>query len=178
MIGRSAMHAAFRFFPAGTPIRASEYRDSPVTVRKMTTTLYLCYEPDHRMIADAIVDFPIIQPDLDRYDARIARNPETEESANMCRTIEEQISASDVLICVIGQTAFLDPWISWEIETYVRKPERHGLIGIMLHDLNTPPAGMIGKGSIFINFKKDALWAAIDAAMQATDLTEDFVIDE
>ncbi len=144
----------------------------------MPHTLFLSYEPDYRMIADAIVDFPLIQSDLDAYDARIATKPDAPDSVDARKAIEAQILASDVLVCVIGQTAFLDPWIDWEIRTYVNKPGRRGLVGIMLHDLNTPPAAMVEKGSIFINFKKDAMWAAVDGAMNATDLTEDFVIDE
>lgn len=130
------------------------------------------------MIADRIDDYPLGQADLDAYDGRIALPPDAAASSSIRNAIASQIRASDVLVCVIGQTTFLDPWVDWEIRTYVGKPDRHGIVGIMLHDLNTPPAAMVGQGSIFINFKKDALQAAVEAAMEATDLTEDFVIDD
>lgn len=144
----------------------------------MPPTLFISYEPDQRLIADRIDSHPRSQPDLDGYDARCTANPDDARSAATRKAISEQIRASDVLVCVIGQTTFLDPWIDWEIRTYVERPDRKGIVGIMLHDLNTPPPAMIGRGSIFINFKKDAFEAAIDAAGNAVDLTEDFVIDD
>lgn len=140
--------------------------------------LYLSYEPDNRMIADRIEEFPRSQDNLDAYDARARFKPDDPASDSTRRAVAAQIAAADVLVCVIGQTTFLDPWIDWELRAYVAKPDRHGLVGIMLHDLNTPPPAMIGRGSIFINFKKDALEAAVEAALTTTDLTEDFVIDE
>lgn len=130
------------------------------------------------MIADRIQGYPLGQSDFDAYDARCDAPPDAPASSSMKDLLASQIRASDVLVCVIGQTTFLDPWVDWEIRTYLGKPNRHGLVGIMLHDLNTPPPAMVGKGSIFINFKKDAFEAAVEAAHQATDLTEDFVIDD
>lgn len=144
----------------------------------MPAKLFVAHESEHRMIAERIDGFPRVQPDLDSYDARTAAKPDAAEAEPVRDALGGQIRSCDVLVCVIGQTTFLDPWIDWEIRTYTDQPDRHGLVGIMLHDLNTPPAAMIGRGSIFINFKKDALEAAVEAAISATDLTEDFVIDE
>ncbi|HPF38374.1 MAG TPA: TIR domain-containing protein [Phycisphaerae bacterium] len=144
----------------------------------MVPTLYLCYEPDYRMIADRVDGYSVCPTNLDAYDARVDLSPDDPDAAPIRESLSAQIRTCDTLVCLIGQTTFLDPWVAWEIRTYLERPDRRGLVGIMLHDLNTPPADMIEKGSIFIKFKRDALEAAVDGAIGATDLSVDFVIDE
>ncbi len=144
----------------------------------MSPSLFLSYEPDQRLVADRLSDWRLANDDLAAYDARTAAPPDDAASAQRCESIRRQIESADVLACVIGQTTFLDKWVDWEIRTFVAKPGRHGMIGIMLHDLNTPPTAMVDHGSIFIKFKKDAMEAAVQAAMEMVDSDEDFVVED
>jgi len=129
------------------------------------------------MVADRLAERPPANAPLDVYDARVAAPPDAAASRAVRESLERAVAAADVLVCVIGQTTFLDPWIDWEIRTYLAKPARHGIIGILLHDLNTPPAAMVDRGSIYIKFKKDAFETALESALSMTDSDEDFVIE-
>lgn len=144
----------------------------------MSVRLFISYEPDQRMVSERLTDWTLANPPLDEYDARSTAPPDSPASAAIRGKITEAIASADVLVCPIGQTTFLDKWVDWEIRTFLAKPERHGIIGLMLHDLNTPPQAMIDHGSIYIKFKKDKFETAVEAAMAMTNSDEDFVIED
>lgn len=141
-------------------------------------SVFLCYEPDHRTVANALCEFGPTQTSLNGYDARIAHSPDSAASDADRRRMTDEIQAADVLICIVGQTTFLDPWVNWEIQQFKARPDRKGMVGVILHKLFTPPQSMANAGSIFCNLKRDKVAMAVETAMELDDLSEDYAIEE
>jgi hypothetical protein len=77
------------------------------------------------------------------------------------RQIREKISASSLLLCLIGRTTATSRWVSWEIKTAAELQKRVG--GVRLHsdDKDIVPQALIDAGGRVMNWDIDAIVAWI-----------------
>lgn len=140
------------------------------------TTVYIAYEPHHDVVAERIDRWPITNIEPEAYAAKEALTGAAAEA--MRGRLRLAIHAADVFICIVSQTACIDEWIEWEIETAKDRPNRRGMVGIMLDDLYPHPPGMLNAGSIFIPFKRTYLEDAVSIASEMVNPTEDVVLED
>jgi len=141
-----------------------------------TPRIYICYEPEHRAIADRLADWPVTNADRDAYDARTAAPPDDDASARFRDTLRAQIESADVLVCIIGQTACVSDWIAWELQSARTVQPPKGLVGILLHEHDVHPRDMQNCGAIFTRFKRDRVERAIAWAATERHTTDDFFL--
>src|SRR5262249_27484136 len=119
-------HVERRGDPARTPIRTAP--DCRMTDR--ACRIFLCHEPDHEAIAGRIAGWERTNSDSSLYAARREVEVDGPESRPIKDRLGREIDAADVLVCIVGQTTFIDPWVTWELTTAVRKPDRHGAVAV------------------------------------------------
>jgi len=141
-------------------------------------SVFLCYEPEQRPTAEPLCEFDPAQADLNDYDARVQHAPDHDAAGPARQRIAGEIAAADVLVCLVGQTTFLSPWIQWEIEQYLAKPQRNGMVCIILHKLYSPPIALKDAGTVYCNLKRDKVAMAIETAQALDDLTDDYAIED
>lgn len=141
-------------------------------------SVFLCYEPEQRPAAEPLCEFGPAQANLDDYDARVKIAPDDDAAATVRQRVAAEIAAADVLVCLVGQTTFLSPWITWEIEQYLAKPNRNGMVCIILHKLYSPPIALKDAGTVYCNLKRDKVAMAIETAQSLDDLTDDYAIED
>ncbi|MBX3393862.1 MAG: TIR domain-containing protein [Phycisphaerae bacterium] len=142
------------------------------------TKLYICHEPDHDLIAAKLDAWPRTNSDIARYNQRHSINPESELAEPLKTELRAQIHAADVVVCVVGQATFLDPWIKWELTTARSKTHRGGFVAVMLDDLYAHPPSLIGAGTMFIKLKRTFVMDAIAWAADQQDPCEDFILED
>ncbi len=140
--------------------------------------IYVCNEPDHELIARRIDSWPWTCSDIESYQARCAIEPDSPAAEPIKAALREQILAADVVLCIVGQTTFMDPWIDWELRTAREKPDRHGFVAIMLDDLYPHPPALLNAGTMFIKMRKTYVIDAVAWAAEQSNPTEDFVLEE
>ncbi|HWL94839.1 MAG TPA: TIR domain-containing protein [Phycisphaerae bacterium] len=142
------------------------------------TTIYVCFEPEHRLLAERVNSWPRTNSDLDQYAARIEHDVGSPAAETVKGELRQQILAATVFVCVVGQTTFMDPWIDWEIRTARDKPGRGGLVAIMLDDLYPHPPGLRGAGTMFVKIKQTFVMDAVAWASEEKDPGEDYILEE
>lgn len=140
--------------------------------------LFVCYEADQAVCAERLDSWPHANADIDAYVAREGVRPGSPEAEPFKARLREQIAGAGVLVCIISQTTFLNEWINWEIETARAQPARRGMVGILLHEFDTPPPSMLNAGSIFVPFKRDAVEQGIAWAAAQKNPVDDFMIEK
>ncbi len=140
--------------------------------------VYLCFEPDQSSCAERLSGPGWVNDDLSLYNERTRMAPQSAAAEPIKARLREQIDACDVFICIIAQTTFLNDWVNWEIETARLRPNRRGMVGVLLHEFDSPPPGMVGAGTIFVPFKRDAVEQGIAWASAQENPTDDFVIEK
>jgi hypothetical protein len=140
--------------------------------------VYLCFEPDQAICAERLGGLSCTNADVAAYNARTEVAIQSPAAEPIKERLREQIHASDVLVCIISQTTFLSAWINWEIETAKARKDRRGMVGILLHEFDSPPAGMVDAGSIFVPFKRDAVEQGLAWAAGQVNPTEDYFIEK
>ncbi len=139
-------------------------------------TVYVAHEPDHAAVAARLDRWPktnIAEADYERRET--LKGPQAEA---MKERLRAAIVAADVFICIISQTACIDEWIEWEIGVAKSRPDRRGMVGILLDDLYAHPPAMLNAGSIFIPFKRTYLEDAVTIAAEMVNPTEDVVLED
>ncbi len=140
--------------------------------------IFVCYEPDLQSLADRLDAWPNTNADRSAYNNR-ANTPFDSPAAELVKqSLRAQIESAQVTVCLISKTTHSDEWINWEIETAKSAPRRNGLVGILLHEYNRPPAPMINSGAIFIYFKRDQVERAIEWAATEHPTNEDFILQD
>lgn len=141
-------------------------------------SLFVCFEPDQEICIERLGAWPHTNADRAAYNDRLRHAVASAAADPIKARLREQIFAADVTVCVISQTAFLNDWIAWELETAKSKPNRNGLVGIMLSDLHPQPPAMHHAGTMFVPFKRDAVEAAIEWAIANPPTDQDFTLED
>ena len=126
--------------------------------------IYICHEPDEGGLAGHLAAWPRANNDSTLYDARQG----TPIASNAAVEIKEQLTAmigeASVFVCLVSQGACFDDWVTWEIATARSLKRPPGMVGILLHEADVPPPGMVDAGAIFVPFSRDKVERAIDWA--------------
>jgi hypothetical protein len=140
--------------------------------------VYLCYQPDQRLCADALDSWPVTNTSLDAYDLR-AQTPINSSAAEPIKAaLARQIRAADVTICIIGPETHASNWIAWELEMSKSGSKRSGLVGIVLHEYDRHPPAMVNSGAIFVRFKRDLVERAVRWSVEEPHTTDDFTLED
>ena len=140
--------------------------------------IYVCHEPDHELIARRIDSWPWTYSEIESYRARCTIEPDSPAAEPIKTALRERILAADVVLCIVGQTTFMDPWIDWELRTAREKPDRHGFVAILLDDLYPHPPALLNAGTMFIKMRKTYIIDAVAWAVEQSNPTEDYQLEE
>jgi hypothetical protein len=140
--------------------------------------IFVCFESHYEGCAERLDAWPHTNHDKSFYNSRTEVPVESEAAEPIKQILREQIHEADVTVCFISQTTCLDDWIAWELETSKTGPNRHGLVGIMLHEHGTHPSAMVDSGAMFVPFRRDVVELAIELAMTEDDASGDFSIQD
>lgn len=141
-------------------------------------TIFLCYESHDRVLAERLVEWPRANADLAVYASRTVTSPTVRQSAGHRRRIRQQIAASDVLVCLIGEDTWRDEWVAWELHQ-ARRCTRVGLVGVLLQSWHLRPDNLTNVGAIFVPFRRDRLQRAIRwAATEHFDADDFTLVDD
>lgn len=143
-----------------------------------TTKIYVAFEPEHERIAQRLDSWTHTNADHTAYNSRVRSGVDVPAAEPMKTALRMQILDADVVVCIVGQTTFLDEWIDWEIKTARSKPGRAGFVAVMLDDLYAHPPALKGAGTMFIKMKQTFVIDAIQWAGEQEDPTEDFILEE
>lgn len=173
----------FPYFPMFREFRHSPlWRPGHTILHPMNapaaTKLYICYEPDHELVAAKLDSWPRTNANTARYNDRHAIDPDSEAAKSLKAELREQINAAEVVVCIVGQATFLDPWVNWELITARSKADRGGFVAVMLDDLYPHPPALIGAGTMFIKLKRTFVMDAIEWAADQRDPGEDFLLED
>ncbi len=141
-------------------------------------SLFVCFEPDQELCTERLAAWPHTNADRAAYNERLRFPVDSADAEPIKARLRGQILSADVTVCLISQTAFLSEWIAWELETAKSKPNRNGLVGIMLGDLHPHPPAMHHAGTMFVPFKRDAVEAAIEWAVANPPTDQDFTLED
>lgn len=147
-------------------------------MKKGDIRLYVCFEPEQASFANRLDGWPHTNSDRDFYNARLDVPVGDPEAEPIKEKLRQQIYQADVTVCIIGQTTFLNDWITWELNTAKTRPDRNGLVGIMLHEFDTHPPAMLNSGSMFVRFKQNAVEEAVQWAVTNPPTDHDFMLED
>lgn len=142
------------------------------------TKIFVCCESHYQGCAERLDAWPHTNHDRALYNRRGDVPIESEAAESIKKELREQIHEADVTVCFISQTTCLDDWIAWELETSKTKPNRNGLVGIMLHEHGEHPPALVDSGTMFVPFKRDVVELAIELAMMEDDTSGDFSVQD
>jgi MTH538 TIR-like domain (DUF1863) len=97
------------------------------------------------------------------FDDYSVREPINSTNAPYIKTkITEKITASSVLICLIGYDTHKSDWVDWEIRKAVELKKK--IVGVRLDSDSTrdrAPAALISAGAMVLNWEIDKIVSAI-----------------
>lgn len=142
--------------------------------------IYICHEPDSGGLAEQLSAWPRTNNDQALYDAREHTPIDSASAFDMKRRLTAMIGEARVFVCLVSQGACFDDWVTWEIATAQGLERPPGMVGILLHEADVPPQGMMDAGAIFVPFSRDKVERAIGwAATNRGKVKGDFkFIDE
>ena len=140
--------------------------------------IFVCFESHYQACAERLDAWSHTNHDKAFYNRRVDVPVESEAAESIKEVLRAQIHEADVTVCFISQTTCFDDWIAWELETSKIGPDRNGLVGITLHEHDTPPAALVDSGTMFVPFKQDAVESAIKWALTEHDTSEDFTLQD
>jgi hypothetical protein len=97
------------------------------------------------------------------FDDYLVREPINSASAPFIKIkITDKVTASAVLICLIGYDTHKSDWVDWEIRRAVELKKK--MIGVRLHSDSTrdkAPAALVSTGAKVLNWEIDKIVSAI-----------------
>lgn len=128
--------------------------------------IYICHEPDNGGLAGHLDAWRRTNDDPALYDAREGTPIASKEADVIKSRLIAMLSQSDAFVCIISQGACFDEWVNWEIAAARSLDRPPGMVGILLHEADVPPPGMVDAGAIFVPFSRDKVERAIDWAVK------------
>ena len=142
--------------------------------------IYISYEPEAGLQAGRIDGWVRSGPDEAVHAGRGQTGPADDTPPCRARraAFKAGIQAADVVVCVISQTASIDPWIDWELRTARACAPPRPLVGVLLHEFNVPPPAMVDCGALFVPFRRDTVDRAIRWAVDMQATADDFTLED
>ena len=140
--------------------------------------LYVCFEPHYGACVDKLDAWPHANSDRAFHNSRADVLVDSADAEPIKGVLRKQIAEARVVVCFISQTASLDEWIAWELETAKAATNRAGLVGVLLHEHAVYPLAMVNCGAIFVPFRKDMVARAIEWAATERHTSDDFTIPD
>lgn len=134
---------------------------------KTRPRIYICHEPDEGGLAGHLDAWPRTNGDSTLYDARLRIPIASKDATGIKNQLTELMAQSTVFVCLISQGACFDDWVAWEIAVARGLGRPPGMVGILLHEADVPPPGMVDAGAIFVPFSRDKIERAIEWAAQS-----------
>ncbi len=128
--------------------------------------IYICHEPDDGGLAVRLDAWPRTNSDLTLYDARQRIPIGAKDVDEIKNRLAELMAQARVFVCLISQATCFDDWVNWEIAAARGLMRPPGMVGILLHEADVPPPGMVDAGAIFVPFSRDKVERAIEWAAQ------------
>lgn len=147
---------------------------------KADLKIYVCYEPDQSFHARRIDGWTRTDLDVADLEARVRLRPDAAgaDAEQLRAALRAAIETADVVVCLISQSASIDPWIEWDLRAARACTPPRPLVGVLLDEFNAHPPAMVNCGAVFVPFRRDTVDRAIRWAFELQAKEDDFMLKD